>query len=85
MTDGEPATVRSSREVLARSRRDAFATGPLAGAAFGAALLGEAVGAGFLAGRALMGVGIWVVSRERAWGSGVSPERRGRPVRVAYS
>lgn len=42
-----------------------FFAQPVVGAALGALLLGEAVGAGFAAGGALMGLGIWVVSRER--------------------
>ncbi|WP_144799076.1 DMT family transporter [Halorubrum depositum] len=43
-----------------------FFAQPAVGAALGAALLGEALGSGFLAGGALMAVGIWTVSRERA-------------------
>ena len=43
-----------------------FFAQPVVGAALGAALLGEALGSGFVAGGALMAVGIWVVSRERA-------------------
>jgi len=43
-----------------------FFAQPAVGAALGAALLGEALGPGFLLGGALMTVGIWVVSRERA-------------------
>lgn len=39
---------------------------PVVGTALGAALLGEEVGVPFLAGSAVVGVGIWVVSRERA-------------------
>ncbi|SDF61358.1 EamA-like transporter family protein [Halorubrum xinjiangense] len=43
-----------------------FFAQPVVGAALGAALLGEALGSGFLVGGALMAVGIWIVSRERA-------------------
>ncbi|WP_424014827.1 DMT family transporter [Halorubrum xinjiangense] len=43
-----------------------FFAQPVVGAALGAALLGESLGTGFLAGGALMAVGIWIVSRERA-------------------
>ncbi|TKX70187.1 DMT family transporter [Halorubrum sp. SP9] len=43
-----------------------FFAQPVVGAALGAALLGESLGPGFLAGGALMAVGIWIVSRERA-------------------
>ncbi|WP_394351856.1 EamA family transporter [Halorubrum distributum] len=43
-----------------------FFAQPVVGAALGAALLGEALGPDFLAGGALMAVGIWIVSRERA-------------------
>ncbi|EMA68654.1 hypothetical protein C461_03457 [Halorubrum aidingense JCM 13560] len=43
-----------------------FFAQPAVGAALGAALLGEALGPGFVAGGALMAVGIWMVSRERA-------------------
>jgi len=51
-----------------------FFAQPAVGAALGAALLGEALGSGFLAGGALMAVGIWTVSRERAASPGDSPE-----------
>jgi drug/metabolite transporter (DMT)-like permease len=43
-----------------------FFAQPVVGAALGAALLGEALGPGFVAGGALMAVGIWIVGRERA-------------------
>lgn len=43
-----------------------FFAQPVVGAALGAALLGETLGAGFVAGGALMAAGIWTVSRERA-------------------
>ncbi|RLM70897.1 EamA family transporter [Halorubrum sp. Atlit-8R] len=43
-----------------------FFAQPAVGAALGAALLGESLGSGFVAGGALMAVGIWVVGRERA-------------------
>lgn len=43
-----------------------FFAQPVVGGALGVAFLGEAVGAGFVAGGVLMGVGVWVVSRERA-------------------
>jgi len=43
-----------------------FFAQPAVGAALGAALLGEALGPGFLVGGALMTAGIWAVSRERA-------------------
>ncbi|WP_459192827.1 DMT family transporter [Halosimplex sp. J119] len=43
-----------------------FFAQPVVGAALGAALLGERLGAGFAAGGALMAVGVWTVSRERA-------------------
>jgi len=51
-----------------------FFAQPAVGAALGAALLGEALGSGFLAGGALMAVGIWIVSRERAASPDDSPE-----------
>ena len=43
-----------------------FFAQPVVGATLGAAVLGESLGPGFLAGGALMAAGIWVVSRERA-------------------
>jgi drug/metabolite transporter (DMT)-like permease len=43
-----------------------FFAQPVVGAALGAALLGETLGPGFAIGGALMALGIWVVSRERA-------------------
>ena len=43
-----------------------FFAQPVVGAALGTALLGEALGSGFLGGGALMAAGIWIVSRERA-------------------
>ncbi|TKX82155.1 EamA family transporter [Halorubrum sp. SD626R] len=51
-----------------------FFAQPVVGAALGAALLGEALGPGFLAGGALMAVGIWIVSRERAESPDESPD-----------
>ncbi|MFC7324272.1 DMT family transporter [Halorubrum rutilum] len=51
-----------------------FFAQPVVGAALGAALLGEALGPGFLAGGALMAVGIWIVSRERAEPPDESPD-----------
>jgi len=39
---------------------------PVVGTALGAALLGEQIGAWFVAGSLTIGVGVWVVSRERA-------------------
>jgi len=39
---------------------------PVVGTALGAALLGEQIGAWFAAGSLTIGVGVWVVSRERA-------------------
>lgn len=42
-----------------------FFAQPVVGAALGAALLGESLGAGFLGGGTLMAIGIWIVSRER--------------------
>lgn len=51
-----------------------FFAQPAVGAALGAALLGEALGSGFVAGGALMAVGIWVVSRERAAPAADSPD-----------
>jgi len=43
-----------------------FFAQPAVGAALGAALLGESLGSGFVVGGALMTVGIWTVSRDRA-------------------
>ncbi|WP_435094985.1 DMT family transporter [Halorubrum sp. N11] len=43
-----------------------FFAQPAVGAALGATLLGESLGAGFLVGAVLMTAGIWTVSRERA-------------------
>ena len=43
-----------------------FFAQPVVGAALGGALLGETLGPGFAVGGALMALGIWVVSRERA-------------------
>jgi drug/metabolite transporter (DMT)-like permease len=43
-----------------------FFAQPVVGTALGATLLDESVGAGFVAGGALMALGVWVVSRERA-------------------
>ena len=51
-----------------------FFAQPAVGAALGAALLGETLGSGFVAGGALMAVGIWIVSRERAEPPDNSPE-----------
>ena len=51
-----------------------FFAQPAVGAALGAALLGETLGSGFLAGGALMAVGIWIVSRERAEPPDGSPD-----------
>jgi len=45
-----------------------FFVQPVVGIALGAALLGEQVAPGFLAGGALIGAGVWVVSRERGDG-----------------
>ncbi|WP_276259779.1 DMT family transporter [Haloglomus litoreum] len=42
-----------------------FFVQPVVGIALGAALLGERVGPGFLAGGALIAAGVWLVSRER--------------------
>jgi len=42
-----------------------FFAQPVVGAALGAALLGEHLGPGFVAGGALMALGVWIVSRER--------------------
>ncbi|WP_254832923.1 DMT family transporter [Haloglomus salinum] len=49
-----------------------FFVQPVVGSALGAALLGEQVGPGFLAGGALIGAGVWVVSRDRGAGRGSS-------------
>ncbi|WP_435073411.1 DMT family transporter [Halorubrum sp. HHNYT27] len=51
-----------------------FFAQPVVGAALGAALLGEALGSGFVAGGALMAVGIWIVGRERAETADNSPD-----------
>jgi drug/metabolite transporter (DMT)-like permease len=51
-----------------------FFAQPVVGAALGAALLGEALGPGFLVGGALMAVGIWTVSRQRADDAGEPSE-----------
>jgi drug/metabolite transporter (DMT)-like permease len=42
-----------------------FFVQPVVGTSLGAVLLGEQVGAGFVAGSALVGVGVWLVGRER--------------------
>lgn len=46
-----------------------FFAQPVVGAALGAAFLDERLGPGFAAGGALMALGVWVVSRERADGA----------------
>ncbi|OYR95849.1 EamA family transporter, partial [Halorubrum sp. E3] len=51
-----------------------FFAQPAVGAALGAALLGEALGSGYLLGGALMTVGIWAVSRERAGAPDETPD-----------
>ncbi|WP_050031958.1 DMT family transporter [Halorubrum halophilum] len=51
-----------------------FFAQPAVGAALGAALLGEALGPGYLVGGALMTAGIWAVSRERAGTTEETPD-----------
>ncbi len=51
-----------------------FFAQPAVGAALGAALLGESLGTGFLGGGALMAVGIYAVSSERAGSTDAPPD-----------
>ncbi|WP_128905575.1 DMT family transporter [Halorubrum amylolyticum] len=51
-----------------------FFAQPAVGAALGAALLGEALGPGYLVGGALMTAGIWTVSRERTGATDETPD-----------
>jgi drug/metabolite transporter (DMT)-like permease len=47
---------------------------PVVGTALGAALLDERVGPGFVAGSVVIGLGVWVVTRERAADTTTTPE-----------
>jgi drug/metabolite transporter (DMT)-like permease len=47
---------------------------PVVGTALGAALLDERIGPGFLAGSIVIGIGVWLVSRERASEPTATPE-----------